>query len=377
MEDWERGRERERAIANLPEFPTDDHATSIFAPAHNPSAPSAMVSFRLSFFRACLILSLCLFLAIGVAHAAEAGEEADGQQVPVTNDDAAAEAAAEAAADAAADEALGQIDDEDDGDAGALDEDADLARYDPEMRHPLSVMPPSSSDVRIGYSFISGLSSSPAPSSGDASDDVSPLITLGTEVKLILSIANEGKNLFNVWGIMGSLNRADKFAVHIQNFSYSLINHTMPPGGELSSTYRFTPNERHDVRPFQLAITIFYEARSSISGNAIAGHSTTFYNATVATKPGPQIVSNTLFMFFFALFVAAVAAAVFIYKKSIEQQENQKDNSSSTSTRDTSSIQKDSSNPTDPSKNEWLEGALGINKPGSGKAKRKSKDKKN
>lgn len=271
---------------------------------------------------------------------------ADG--VTDENDDIAAEIAAEEAAAAAVEEAA---EDEEDDDADALDEDADSARYDPEIRHPLSELPSSAPDVYVGHKFIHGLSVD-AKTSKD-------LVTLGETVKTIVAFSNQGRTTYHVWGVMGSLNRDTKFSVHEQNFTYNLVNKSVSTGEELSFSYEFTPNARLDIRPFQLALTMFYEARSS-SGNAIRGHSSTFFNSTVLTQPGSQTMSNGVFMLFFFFTVAAAIGAWYVWK-----------NMALTQQKDTVEI-----GTTDNSKNEWLEEHHNMMTTGGGRAKRKPTPKK-
>lgn len=197
------------------------------------------------------------------------------------------------AAEEAAVAAVGEFADEEaDDDADAMDEDADAARPD-SRGHPLWNMPPPASDVDVGFAFTSGL------------DDTAVLV-LGQEASAVIGLSNNGKSRYHVWGVQGSLNDDLKFNNYVQNFTYSVVNKTVSPGTELSFGYTFEPNERHDTRSFQLALSVFYEAQGS-SGNAIRGHSTTFYNATVATEAGPQTIDNGTFI---AIALAVVAAAV-------------------------------------------------------------------
>lgn len=270
----------------------------------------------------------------------------------------AAEIAAQEAAAAAVEE---EAEDEDDEEADALDEDADSARYDPEFRHPLSELPDAASDVSVGHAFVSGLSShvSPAASkSADGEETRRSLVTLGEPIKTIVAFSNEGRVPYHVWGVMGSLNRDDKFHIYVQNFSYYIVNKTVQPSEELSFAYTFTPNARLDIRPFQLAVTMFYEARGS-SGNAIRGHSTTFYNSTVDTQPGPQTMSNSMFMLFFFAAVAAAVGGWYTWKNFEAQQAQQQKETVEMGT-------------TDSSKNEWLEDHNMVKTGGGRAAKRKT-----
>lgn len=257
-------------------------------------------------------------------------------------DDIAAEIAAEEAAAAAVEEAA---EDEEDDDADALDEDADSARYDPTRRHPLSDLPPSSDDVQVGHTFITGIS----PDNKTSEDTV----ILGQPIKTVVAFANEGRTALHVWGVMGSLNHHNKFSVYVQNFSYFDVNKTVAPNSELSFTYEFTPNAHLDVRRFQLAITMFYEAQSS-SGNAIRGHSSTFFNSTVLTQPGSDTMSNSLFLLFFFVAIAMAVAAWYVWRNL--ELSAQKSEALETSTIDSS-------------KNEWLEDHHNLTRTGGGRAK--------
>lgn len=255
-------------------------------------------------------------------------------QVPGTDpvpdeEDIAAEIAAEEAAAAAVEE---DAEDEDDGDGDALDEDADAARYDPDRRHPLSDLPPPADNVQIGHVFETGLGE-PAKSGDDS------VLTLGEPVKVVVAFSNKGRLPYHVWGVTGSLNHHNRYSVFVQNFSYTMLNRSIGVGGELSFSYTFIPNERLDVRPFQLALTMFYEAQST-SGSALRGHSTTFFNSSITTKPGPHTMSNGLFMLFFSMAVAAAVGAWFAWKTWSEKAK--KDQASEASASETS-------------KSEWLE----------------------
>jgi hypothetical protein len=180
-----------------------------------------------------------------------------------------------------------------------MDEDADAARFDPKDpdANPLSNMPPPAKDVSIGHAFSVGLV-----------DGVS--LTLGQKTRALVAFANSGRVAYHVWGVMGSLNMPNEFSSHVQNFSYSGVNHTVPSGGELSFDYTFEPNERLDTRDFILALSVFYEAQGA-SGNVIRAHSSTFFNQTIATVAGPQDVSNFAFMAVLLLVVGAISAGVF------------------------------------------------------------------
>lgn len=263
----------------------------------------------------------------------------------INEDDIAAEIAAQEAAALAVEEDA--LDDEDDG-ADALDDDADAARYDPERRHPLSDLPPASDDVHVGHTFVSGL--------GTDDKTERPVVTLGQSVKTVVAFANRARTPHHVWGIMGSLNHDDAFAVHVQNFSYSVVNKTVSPDDDLSFSYEFAPNSRLDVRPFQLAITVFYESQSS-SGNAIRGHSTTFYNSTIATQPGSETMSNSLFMILFFVAIAAAAAAWYVWTNMEVV---------------TPKPEVVEMGTTDSSRNEWLEEHHNMTRTGGGRAKLRS-----
>jgi hypothetical protein len=188
---------------------------------------------------------------------------------------------------------------ENEDDADAMDEDADASRFDlndPD-RHPLTNMPPAARNVEVGHAFAAG----------SLTDKT---LTLGKKARVIVGMANHARTMFHVWGVMGSLNMPRKFDVYVQNFTYGIVNQSVPAGGELSFDYTFEPNERLDTRDFTLALSVFYEARN-VRGNVIRGHSTTFFNSTVSTQAGPQAVSNMTFVVF--LVAALVAAGGGVY----------------------------------------------------------------
>lgn len=269
--------------------------------------------------------------------AAEADDSVTvGGEDGMSAEDLAAEEAAAAAVGEAAEE-------EEDDDADALDEEADSARIG-SRGHPLSDMPPPAEDVLVAHTFIEGL-------------DSSAVVTLGAKCKALVAFANSGRGKYHVWGVMGSLNMVKNFDIHVQNFTYGVVNKTVGAGGELSFSYDFTPNERLDTRPFQLALSVFYEARGS-TGNAIRGHSTTFYNATVGTKPGPQSMSNGLFMFLFVVLIGAAAGAYYVFRTTEAKKEAAEMGTVSSS------------------KNEWLEEHHNMVKTGGGRARSKSTGKK-
>jgi len=247
-------------------------------------------------------------------------------------EDLAAEEAAAAAVGEAAEEEM-------EDDADALDEDADSARFDPD-RHPLSNMPPSATDVQVGHAFTSGL-------------DDSAILTLGQETKAVIAFANTGRSLYHVWGVMGSLNMEKNFQNYVQNFTYSVVNKSVNANGELSFSYAFTPNERLDVSSFQLSLSVFYEAQGS-SGSAIRGHSTTFFNSTVGTKPGPEAMSNGLFLFLMVALVGAGVGAYFVMKSTEAKQAAPEMGTTSSS------------------KNEWLEEHNNMARTGGGQSKKKA-----
>ncbi len=200
---------------------------------------------------------------------------------------------AEEAAAAAVGQQAEEEEDEEGGDA--MDEDADSARLHPD-KHPLTALPPPARDVSIAAKFVDGLG-----------DDRT--LTLGNDVRVLVALANNGRSIYHVWGIMGSLNMDNRFSMYVQNFSYTGVNHTVPAGSELSMSYSFTPNERLDTRNFQLSLSVFYEAQSS-DGSALRGHSTTFFNETVGTKAGPQSINNTAFMTLVVLFLLACGGLI-------------------------------------------------------------------
>lgn len=267
------------------------------------------------------LVLICLFSLATPSHAADPSE--------LSPEDLAAEEAAAAAVGEAAEE-------EDDEEADALDEDADAARLNPD-KHPLTDIPPPSDDVLIAHTFTDGF-------------ETPETLTLGEKVQALIAFANEGRGKYHVWGVTGSLNMEKQFRIHVQNFSYTTVNQSVAPGTELSFAYEFVPNERLDIRPFQLALTVFYEMQSS-GGNAIRGHATTFYNQTVATEPSKGSMSNGMFMALFTAFLAAIVGAVILWKNTEQKKE----------TVEVGNVQT--------SKNEWLEDHHNMMKSGGGRKK--------
>lgn len=294
------------------------------------------------------ILLFSLLTLVLCALSARADDTAAGQKDGDVEEDEAARAAAEEAAAAAVEE---EAEEEEDEEGDALDEDADSARYDPESPiHPLSNLPPANKDIHVGHAFQSGMLVDNKTSQG--------LLTLGEPVKTVIGFSNDAKTPIHVWGVIGSLNHHTHFPTFVQNFSYSVVNYTVPSGKEVSFPYTFTPNAHLDVRPFQLAITVFYEAQGS-SGAAIRGHSTTFFNSTMLTQPGSQTMSNATFMLFFVTVVAAVVGAVYLFRN---MEDEKKKDVVETGTADTS-------------KNEWLEEHHNMMKTGGGRGKAKGETK--
>jgi hypothetical protein len=191
---------------------------------------------------------------------------------------------------------------EEDDDADAMDEEADASRFDPNDpdHHPLSNMPPPSRDVDIGQAFADGLKEGRK-------------LVLGKKARVTVGFANNARVSYHIWGIMGSLNMPHNFDIHVQNFTYAVVNQTVPPGGEISFDYSFEPNERLDTRDFTLALSAFYEAQST-KGNVIRAHSTTFFNETIIAEAGPQAVNNVAFLAILLVTVAAAVGGIFYVK---------------------------------------------------------------
>ena len=179
-----------------------------------------------------------------------------------------------------------------------------------------------------------------------------PSITLGNPLKAVVAFANNAKYMYHVWGVTGSLNM--DYRNYVQNFTYEVVNKTVSPGNELSFSYSFTPNDRLDIRNFQLALTVFYEAQSS-SGNAIRGHATTFYNSTITAKPGTKSSNNGIMFLLTIIVIGAGIGAYFIYQRT----ESTKATATETGTENSS-------------KDEWLAEHQKMVQTGGGRAKSKS-----
>lgn len=211
-------------------------------------------------------------------------------------------------------------------------------------------LPPSADDVSIGHAFLTNFSETKSKQS-----DI--VVTLGNSIKTVVAFSNEGKSRYHVWGVMGSLNTKDNFKIFVQNFTYQEVNKSVHSNEELSFSYTFTPNARLDILPFQLAVTLFYEAQGS-SGNAIRGHSTTFFNETVATEPSPQAMSNSVFVLVFTVVIGAAIGAVFVLRRAGSSKASHAEMGTE-----------------DSSKNEWLAEHETMARTGGGRAKIRSADK--
>lgn len=201
-------------------------------------------------------------------------------------------------------------------------------------------------DVDIGHVFTTG------EGAGKKTDAAT--VTLGEPIRALIAFRNGGRSRYHIWGVMGSLNMDHQFSIFVQNFTYGVVNKTVGSGGEMSFSYSFTPNERLDTRSFQLALSVFYEAQSS-SGNAIRGHSTTFFNSTVGTKPGAQSMSNGAFLLIVFVSIAAAVGAYLFFR-------NQEEKKSSGGEAGTEASKE----------NEWLEDHHHMTQTGGGRARKRS-----
>lgn len=135
---------------------------------------------------------------------------------------------------------------------------------------------------------------------------------LGKDVEAFVALSNRDTRAYRVTAIAGSLNRAEAFRTYVQNFTVAPFNRTVEPGKELSLRYTFALNDRLDVRPYRLALTIFYQRAAVAAGNAPASarHSVTFYNATVSSIDTSSVVDSRTFAIGAVVVLGGIAAAV-------------------------------------------------------------------
>ena len=156
-----------------------------------------------------------------------------------------------------------------------------------QMRHPLSDIPPPKEGVDVTSYY---------PKHSDLK------FPIGESVTVLCHISNNGDVPVNVSAIMGSLNMADQFSFHIQNFSYKSFGIVVKPGDEYTLQYEFELHTMLEPITYSLAHTVFYEVEKE------GMHASTFFNKTVdsylaATENDLFSILQLLISFLFTAFV--------------------------------------------------------------------------
>jgi Translocon-associated protein (TRAP), alpha subunit len=133
----------------------------------------------------------------------------------------------------------------------------------------------------------------------------SPL--LNHQVEVIAAIRNAGKGQVNVTHVMGSLNDAENFAAHYQNFSLATPQTEIAPGAEAAVVYHFRPDPILPERDFQVALTAFYTLADGTRGAA------TFFNKTIAIVEPQRAVDWQLLQLLLTMGALVAAAGYAAY----------------------------------------------------------------
>uniref|UniRef100_A0A7S0BJP7 Signal sequence receptor subunit alpha n=1 Tax=Rhodosorus marinus TaxID=101924 RepID=A0A7S0BJP7_9RHOD len=162
------------------------------------------------------------------------------------------------------------------------------------QRYPLHDIPPPLSGISV-YSTL-----------GNENKNA---LTLGKETKSQMTFVNGLDEGIHVWGVMGSLNQHNLYSSFVQNFSYSLVNATIPPKSEFSVIYKFRPFLRLEPKQYQMALTVFYEKKKAISAPLVASYGNTYFNQTVELTTGDGTMDNqTLLLIVIGIVVLALGA---------------------------------------------------------------------
>lgn len=138
------------------------------------------------------------------------------------------------------------------------------------------------------------------------------VVPLGKTIQTYVGLSNRDARAYRVTGVAGSLNRVEGFRTYVQNLTATPFNRTVEPGSEASFSYAFSLNDRLDVRPYRLALTVFYQRASMATGSASASarHSATFYNATISAVDNSSVVDSRTFAIGAVVLLGGIAAAV-------------------------------------------------------------------
>ena len=128
--------------------------------------------------------------------------------------------------------------------------------------HPLTNMPPPAENVVTAFL---------------APDHLDHKFPIGGTVNVLCHFRNDGDKAINVTGIMGSINLAHDFRVHIWNNSFKGVYVEVQANEEATFLYPFHMHPQLDIdTKLTMANTIFYEY-SDVKGM----YSSTFMNQTI------------------------------------------------------------------------------------------------
>ncbi|KAJ8905416.1 hypothetical protein NDN08_001923 [Rhodosorus marinus] len=167
------------------------------------------------------------------------------------------------------------------------------------QRYPLNDIPPPLSGISV-YSTL-----------GNENNNA---LTLGKETESQMTFVNGLDEGIHVWGVMGSLNQHDLYSSFVQNFSYSLVNATIPAKSEFSVIYKFRPFLRLEPKQYQMALTVFYEKKKAISAPLVASYGSTYFNQTVELTTGEGTMDNQTFLLIVIGIVVLALGAFGAYK---------------------------------------------------------------
>lgn len=131
-------------------------------------------------------------------------------------------------------------------------------------------------------------------------------IVAGEDVTVVLNVRNAHSSPINLTYVTGMLASSQSFAVNIANFSVGTFSGPVQAGTDRGFEYKFATPERMPSRPFQVALTAFYDVDDGVP----AKFATTFFNQTVQLMEPDKAVDTEalgLLLTFGAMLVAAGA----------------------------------------------------------------------
>lgn len=154
--------------------------------------------------------------------------------------------------------------------------------------HPLTNLPPAG-EISTGFFFP---------------DFPTKQFPAGELVKIDLGIHNDGSESYNISAIMGSLNSPQDFKVFFYNFTQQVYFEVVEPGQELSVEYEFALLKDLPPRDYQVALTVFYEAKDGFKA-------TTFFNQTIEVVDVKKLIDTDL-IFLYLLLLGILAFVGYI-----------------------------------------------------------------